>query len=122
MELSYTTADGRLTVKLEGKTQSEIFEQLAQFQEVFENTECVIKTDKGEKSSNKVRFVVREDKEENKYYEIHCVDSDPQLRGKKLAFGQHKKGGSLFPRRKDGENWLPNNGWVKFNKETGKEE
>lgn len=118
MELTYTTADGRLTVKVEGKTQSEVFEQLAQFQEVFENTKCVI----GKKSSNEVKFVVREDKEENKYYEIHCVDSDPDLRGKKLAFGQHKKGGSLFPRRKDGDTWLPNNGWVRFNKETGKEE
>lgn len=119
MEVTYVSADGKLSVKVEGKTQKEIFEQIAQFQEVFENTECVV----GKKSSNKVRFVVREDQEKNKYYELYCVDSDPDLRGRRLSFGSHKVGGSLFPQRKDKEgNYKLNSGWTKFNKETGKEE
>jgi len=30
-------------------------------------------------------------------------------------------GGGLFPKRKDSEgNWLPDKGWTKWNKETGK--
>jgi len=34
-------------------------------------------------------------------------------------FGVNKKGGGLFPKRKDGEgNWLPDGGWVKWNSQT----
>jgi hypothetical protein len=34
-----------------------------------------------------------------------------------------KKGGRLFPKRKDKEgNWLPDGGWVKWNPDTQKEE
>ena len=119
MKLNYTTKNGRISVELEGKTQTEIFEQLAEFQEVFESTECVV----GEKRSDDVRFVVRTDKDENKYYELRCIDKDKDLQYRKLAFGQNKKGGTLFPKRKDAEgNYLKNSGWVLFNKETGKEE
>jgi hypothetical protein len=119
MLVEYTTRNGRMKVTIEGKTQTDIFEQLAQFQEVFENLEC---SRNGKKSDN-VRFVVREDDDANKYYELKCFDVDKELYGAKLAFGQHKKGGTLFPRRQDKDgNWLPNNGWVKFNKTTGKEE
>lgn len=114
MKLLYTTRNGRMQVELEGKSQADIFEQLATFQEVFENTECV----RNGKKSDNVKFVVREDAEENKYYELVCQDSDPELRYAKLAFGQHKKGGSLFPRRKDKDNkYLPNNGWVIWGKD-----
>ena len=39
--------------------------------------------------------------------------------GGRLEFGQVKKGGGLFPRRKDKEgSWLPDNGWVKWNPKT----
>ena len=43
--------------------------------------------------SNNLRFVVR-NVEGNDYYELRCVDC-----GALLAFGQHKKGGTLFPKR-----------------------
>jgi hypothetical protein len=119
MLLNYTTRDGRITVTLEGKTQTDLFEQLAQFQEVFENTVC----ERNGKRSDNVRFVVREDDEANKYYELVCQDSDKELWHAKLAFGQHKKGGTLYPKRKDKDGtWLKNGGWVKFNKEKGVEE
>lgn len=118
MKLQYTTQDGRFTVEVEGKTQTEVFKQLAEFQEVFEVGPCV----RGKKISTKLKFQVRE-VEGNEYFEIVCTDEDSDLRNAKLAFGQHKKGGTLFPRRKDADGkWLPNNGWVKYNKETGKEE
>lgn len=117
MKLVYTTKNGRMSVELEGKSQADIFEQVAQFQEVFENTECV----RNGKKSDNVKFVVREDGEENKYYELVCQDSDAELRGARLAFGQHKKGGSLFPKRKDKEGkWLKHNGWNIYGVDTPK--
>jgi hypothetical protein len=119
MELTYRTRDGRFEFKVEGKEQTDLFEQLAQFMEVFENTTC---TRKG-KTSDNTRFLVREDDEKNKYYEIVCQDQDPELRNAKLAFGCHKKGGTLFPKRKDKDGkWLPNNGWVIFGKDIKTEE
>jgi len=119
MKLVYTTRNGRMSVELEGKSQADIFEQLATFQEVFEQTECVRE---GKKSDN-VRFLVREDKDENKYYELVCQDPDPALRNARLSFGQHKKGGSLFPKRKDKDgNWLKHNGWNIYGVDTPKNE
>lgn len=119
MKVLYTTRNNRMTFELEGKTHTDIFEQIAAVQEVFEQTECV----RAGKKSDNVKFVVREDAEENKYYELVCQDSDPELRYAKLAFGQHKKGGSLFPRRKDKDNkYLPNNGWVIYGKDIAKED
>ena len=118
MKVTYTTRDGRLSVEIEGKTQVDVFEQLAAFQEVFEDRVC---RKYGEVTDN-VRFVVREDEEQNKYFELRSAEPG-KLAGVKRAYGQHKKGGTLFPRLKDSEdNWLPDNGWVKWNKATGKEE
>jgi formate dehydrogenase assembly factor FdhD len=91
-------------VTLEADKQCELFEELATVQEVFGQTNC------GACGSDQLQYVVREDKEENKYYELKCRKC-----GCKLAFGQHKKGGSLFPRRKDKDNnYLQNNGWTKW--------
>lgn len=118
MKLLYTTRNGRMQVELEGKSQADIFEQVAMFQEVFEQTEC---SRNGKKSDN-VKFVVRE-VDDNKYFELVCQDPDPELRNARLSFGQHKKGGSLFPKRKDKDgNWLKHNGWNIYGKDTPKEE
>jgi len=117
MELTYTTRDGRMTATFSG-TQSEIWEQIAHFQEVFETGPAT----KGGESDDNVRFVVRE-VDDNKYYELRYAGSNPKLFGTKKAFGQHKKGGGLFPKNKDADgNWLPDNGWTKWNPETKKEE
>jgi len=118
MIVNYTTLDGRMTVQVEGKTQTDIVEQLADFQEVFEVGPCT----RNGKTSEKVKFQVRE-VEGNKYYELVCTDQDPDLRGSRLSFGQHKKGGTLFPKRKDADGkWLDNNGWTRWNANTKKEE
>lgn len=108
MKLSYTTADGKMTVEFVKDTQVELWEELARFQEVFEDTNC----SNGKESSDKVRFVVRTDDEDNKYYELHCVDTNkPALRFAKKKFGCHKKGGGLFPK----------GGWVKWDREKKEE-
>jgi len=99
-------------------------EFIAHMQELFLDTTCK----KADKSCSNVVCQVREDTDENRYYELVCLgDSlkDP-LRYTKKTLTQKKKGGVLFPKRREspkkGGAWLPDNGWVKYNKETGKEE
>jgi hypothetical protein len=70
---------------------------------------------------------VRTDKDDNKYYELVCLsqleEGSPKQCYAKLSFGQNKKGGTVFVRRKDKEdNWLPDNGWTRWNKDTQREE
>ena len=100
MKVNYKTINGRLSVELEGDSQRDIFQEIARFQEVFEETVC------GKCGSDNIRFVVR-NVDDNLYCELRCADC-----GAKLSFGSHKKGGGLFPKRKDGDNWLPDRGWV----------
>jgi len=114
MKVTYTLENG-LTVEIEGKTHTDIWEQLAQFQETFGDTTAVGKINGQIVTSNKVRFVKRT-VDDNDYYELRCSDC-----GAILAFGQHKKGNTLFPKRKDDQgNYLPNKGWHKWQKPTDK--
>ena len=97
----------KLSVEFEADSVREIWKQLSTFQEVFGETSC------GKCGSENLRFVVREN-DGNEYYELRCVDC-----GAKLAFGANKKGGGLFPKRKDADgNWLPDGGWQKWNPKT----
>jgi hypothetical protein len=43
------------------------------------------------------------------HYELICGAC-----GGQFSFGQHKKGGSLFPKRKGDNGFLPNRGWHKW--------
>lgn len=105
MKVTYTAND-KLSFELEGSGQKEIFKELALIQEIFSEEKC------GLCQSSNIKFVVRS-VEGNDYYELRCVDC-----GAVLGFGQHKKGGTLFPKRKDDDgNWLPNKGWHKYVKE-----
>ena len=93
----------RLTVELEAETQTDLFEKLARIQEVF-NEEIP----PGAKTLN-TRFVVRE-VDGNKFYEMRCQET-----GHVLAFGKHKKGDTLFPKRRDEDgNPIGKNGWYKW--------
>lgn len=95
--------NSRMTVELESEDQKELFSKLASVQEIFAEEKC------GLCGSTNLRFVTRE-VDGNKYYELRCADC-----GAILSFGQHKKGGTLFPKRKDDEgNYLPNKGWHKW--------
>jgi DNA-directed RNA polymerase subunit RPC12/RpoP len=105
--MKVTYQSGKLSVELECDSQTDLFKELSSFQEVFGENAC------GKCGSDNLRFVVREN-DGNAYYEIRCLDC-----GAKLAFGVNKKGGTLFPRRKDSDgNWLPDKGWTKWNPKT----
>lgn len=113
MKATYTTPDGRMSLEAIGDTHRDLFKQLSSLQEVFENTTC------GACNSNNVRFVVRS-VDNNDFYELHCQQKQCRAR---LTFGQHKKNGSLFPKRKDEEGkWLENNGWLKWTPPAKKED
>ena len=102
MKASYKLSD-KLQFEVEGEGQKEIFKEIASIQEIFGETKC------GMCGYENIKFVVRV-VEDNEYYELRCMDC-----GATLAFGQHKKGGTLFPKRKDekGE-YMPNRGWYKW--------
>ena len=111
MKINYTTSNGRISVEVEGEDHKSLFENLATFQEVFDESKC------GKCNSENLRFVTRK-VDGNIYYELRCVDC-----GAKLAFGVHRDGNTLFPKRRDADgNWRGNNGWVKWNKDKGVEE
>jgi len=105
--MEVTKKVGSLTITFEGETQKDIVKQLSSLEEVFGESAC------GKCGSENLRWVVREN-DGNEYYELRCLDC-----GAKLSFGVNKKGGGLFPKRKDGEgNWLPDKGWTKWNNKT----
>lgn len=110
-----------LTIKIECRDVEDIFKQLAPLQEVLTNCKC------GKCKKDKVRLLHRTVGDKNyDVYEILCVSC-----GAKLQLGNN--GDSLFPRRyeqdpddpkkplmKDGKKvWLPNNGWIKWDKDKG---
>ena len=40
MKVQYTNRSGRLTVEIDSETQTDLFMQLATFQEIFDESEC----------------------------------------------------------------------------------
>ena len=104
MKVTYKASD-KLQFELEASGQKEVFKELAIIQEIFAEEKC------GVCSCPNLKYVVR-NVDSNDYYELRCNDSRC---GAILSFGQHKKGGTLFPKRKDEENkYLPNKGWHKW--------
>lgn len=102
MKLHYKASE-TLTFEVEGSGQKEVFKELALIQEVFGEKQC------GICKNTDIRHVCRT-VEGNDYYELKCGSC-----GGILSFGQHKKGGTLFPKRKDENNeWLQNHGWYKW--------
>jgi len=107
MKLKYKVSE-KLEFELEASGQKEVFKELALIQEIFGEESC------GMCDSNNIKFIVRS-VEGNDYYELRCTDIKCNAI---LSFGQHKKGGTLFPKRKDdNNNYLPNKGWHKWTKD-----
>lgn len=107
MKLRYK-ANNKLEFEVEGTGQKEIFKEIAAIQEIFGEDNC------GMCGNNNVKFVVR-NVDNNDYFELKCCDVKC---GAVLSFGQHKKGGTLFPKRKDeNNNYLPHHGWHKWKKD-----
>jgi hypothetical protein len=106
MKLHYKAND-KLTFEVEGSGQKEIFKELALIQEIFGEKQC------GMCKNTDIKFICRT-VEGNDYYELKCSSCSGVL-----SFGQHKKGGTLFPKRRDDNNeWLPNYGWYKWQNKT----
>ena len=125
MQVTYTTADGRMSVTVEGRDQVSVFQQIASFQEIFETPTRNIVINGEEVDSKDVRLQVRKNNDGDEFYELVYAGPNKNLMGYKFEFGCTKdpKGG-LFPKRKDAEgNWKDNNGWTKWqgNKETTSE-
>lgn len=101
---------GGLVFELDATDEKALFEKIAHIQEIFDQT-C------GKCGSNTLKYVTRV-VDDNKYYELRCKKC-----GAKLSYGCHKKGGTLFPKRKDDQNqYLADSGWLKWNKESERAE
>lgn len=119
MRVDYPVSLGgkNIVISEECESDTEVFKFLHHMDELYGNATC----ERAGKKSDKVRVSVRQDKDENFYFEMVCFDpSVPECHFAKRHFGVAKKGGGLFPKNKaeDGS-WKP---WTKFNKDTGKEE
>lgn len=113
MKVSYKTRNGQFVFELEGANQKDLFEQIANVQELYEG----LTASYNGKTSDRVNLRVRE-VDGNKFYEAVCVDEDKDLRNARLSFGVNKVGGGLFPKRKnDDGSYNANNGWKKWNGE-----
>jgi hypothetical protein len=104
MEATYRTANGRLTFRVSGEDVKGVFSQIAELQEIFESdTEC------GCCHSTELHYSARV-VEDYRFYELECVAC-----GAQMQFGQRKKGGGLFPKRRDDDGKpMANRGWFKF--------
>jgi hypothetical protein len=108
------TRDG---ITVTGEKMTDVFRQLADLQEVFGIDSC------GKCGNADIRYITRiaKDKKgkDHEYFEMRCNDRSCRAR---LTFGKNLEGGGIFPHRKDdaGE-WLPDNGWIRWDKEKQKE-
>ena len=109
MKINYTTKNQRLNVDIEADSAKDAFKKLSEFQEIFDESNC------GQCNNDNLQFIVRT-VEGNDYYELKC-----KACGAKLAFGQHKSGGTLFPKRKlaDGTYDREHQGWHKWKADNG---
>jgi hypothetical protein len=96
------------------------FKWVADMQDVFGDLVC----SRNGSESGAVKLRVRES-DGNDYYEAVCYKGDKNVLWAKKRYGvnKDKDRAGLFPKTKDESgNYLPNNGWVVYNKETNKEE
>ncbi len=113
MKAHYKTASGRITFEVEGGNAKELFRELASIQEVFDAEQSC-----GVCKGTGIRFQARK-VDDFDFYELTCTN--PTCRAR-FSYGQAKKGGALFPKRKDEDgHWLPNGGWSKYEPRTNGE-
>lgn len=103
MKAHFKNRTGRLVVEVEGANVKELFERIAEVQEILDaDSNC------GACGSEHIKFRVRH-AESFVYYELHCEQCNAAL-----AFGQRKNGIELFPKRKDDDQELENRGWRRY--------
>lgn len=87
-----------------------LFETMADWSELLDIDVC------GKCGKKNLQFTVR-NVQDNNFYELRCKDCRARL-----SFGLKKDGKTVFARRKDnGGNWLPDNGWMKWDSKLQKE-
>jgi hypothetical protein len=95
-----------MTFEVEGEDAKAIFRELSSIQEVFDSEkQC------GVCHGTEIRFLARQ-VDDYQFYELACQTQGCRAR---FSFGQARKGGALFPKRKDEDGrWLDNGGWSKY--------
>ena len=110
MEVQYKSRNGQLAFKISGEVK-EIFKGIAEIQEVFEaSPQCGLCG--GTDHVLRVRVV-----DDNEFYEMVCRSQNEHgyTCNARFQFGQNKKGGGLFPKRKDKDgNYF--HGWERYTK------
>ena len=84
--MKITVNNGNTTIEVDGSNTKELFEKLAELQEVFTGEPCGM-------CNGPTRYGVRV-VDDNKYYEMVCTKC-----GAHLKYGQMKKGDKLFAKR-----------------------
>jgi hypothetical protein len=92
-EANVKVAGGKILIKVEAESQKELFRQIAQAQDIFD-----IEMKCGACGSLDIHFQVRSIKG-NDFFELVCPKCNAQFK-----FGQHKVGGTLYP--KSDEGWV----------------
>ncbi len=81
--------NSRVIVSVEGRDEPEVFEGLAKAQETFSDEAC------GCCNSTNFRYVVRENNQGHKFYELRCENNSCRAQ---LSFGNSGK--QLYPKRR----------------------
>lgn len=104
MKAHFKSRTGRLVIEVEGGTIKELFGQIAEVQETLDaDSQC------GACGSQEIKFRKRV-VQKYEYYELQC-----EACSARLAFGQLREGGGLFPKRRTEKGAdLPNRGWMRF--------
>jgi hypothetical protein len=112
---------GSGAVQAEGDNHADIWKQLAELQEAFGERVC------GKCQSDDIRYVHRQNEGGDDFFELRC-----QAKGcyAKLRMSVRKKEKCFYPKRKAGKDdatgltegeWLPSNGWVRWDRKNEKE-
>lgn len=106
MKAHYKTHDSRIVVEVTGEAAKDLFKGIAQVQEIFDAASAC-----GVCNCEDLKFQYRL-VDDFEFYELACKNVECRAR---LQFGQHKKGGTLFPKRQDDDGkWLPHAGWSRY--------
>lgn len=106
MKATYHSANGRIHFEMDADNPKALWKKIALVQEIFDtdhNCGCC--------DSVNIRFRSRQ-VDDFEFFELGCMDCFARLQ-----FGQNKKGGGLFPKRRDEEgNYLDHRGWAVYKK------
>ena len=132
MRVDYPVNIGGVIVNIsqECAKDTDAFEFVCHMNELYGNMTCTRKVvvdgkDIYKKSTNVVPKVRISGEKKHKYYELVCMDRDEDLKYAKRGLGVKEEGNdNMFPQRKWGKGhanageWIPNNGWSKYNETT----